>query len=525
MKTITFISLVLTAIFLHACAVQKSPLGGKKDELPPVLDTLKSTPNYLTNFDLAKVVLKFDEFIELKNAFEQVVYSPPMRTKPEMVQRGKKLTLKFPKTDTLRPQTTYTINFGEAIVDLNEGNPISNFRYVFSTGDIIDSLAISGRVVNDMSKLAAEAVLVMLYDNLEDSIVYKEQPYYFAKTNEAGNFEIKNLRSDTFKVVILEDGNLNLKYDEGEAIGFLDSFIVVNDSFNTPLALNIFEPLLPAELIGDESKPFRMKFEFAGDPKEVEISSARDSSYWLREINNDSIILWHDNTILNDSFYVLGDTIVYRRRVSKAETPPIGYSKSNLKRGGILPVKKDITLEFPFAIQQIDESKFELSDSLVREIKSLTTDSLNPRKLLISYDFKYGDTLGLYIDPGGINMVHGGINDTISELIIPESPDKYGTIFLSVDSLDSSAQYLMQLLDGEEVVLEELVSDQKSASFTYRLMPPKTYSVKLSKDLNRNGRWDPGSYALKTQSEEWQLFELEELRENWELEAKVEWKE
>jgi len=505
--------------------VQKAPLGGQKDETPPILDSLKSTPNYVTNFDLEKVILRFDEFIQLKNAFEQVVYSPPMKTKPEIVQRGKKLTLKFPSTDTLRENTTYTINFGDAIVDLNEGNPVSNFRYVFSTGDIIDSLEISGRVVDDMTQEPAEEVLVMLYDRLEDSIVYKEQPYYFAKTNESGGFQIQNLRSDTFKVVILKDGNLNLKYDSGEPIGFLDTFIVVDDSFSTPLTLNIFEPLLPVELVDDEAKPFRIKFEFTGNPDTIDIYSARDSVYWQREVNRDSIILWHDNSIPNDTFFVFDDTIGYKRRVSKAEIKPLKYKSSNLSRSGILPVNQGIELEFPYAISNIDKSKFELSDSLVREIQTLTTDSLNPRKLLISYDFKYGDTMGLYIDPGGIQMINGSLNDTITELVIPESQEKYGTIFLTIDSLDSEEQYYMQVMDGDRVVFEETIDGQSSATYTYTLLPPKQYNVRLTLDWNKNDRWDPGSYESKTQSEPWQLFPLEQLRENWELEAKVEWKQ
>lgn len=515
----------MAGIFLCSCAVQKSPLGGKRDETPPLLDTIKSTPNYITNFKLDQVVLKFDEFIQLKNAFEQVVYSPPMKTKPELLQRGKKLTIKFSKTDTLRANTTYTINFGDAIVDLNEGNPLSNFRFVFSTGDVIDSLAISGQVVDDITQEPAEDVLVLLYDNLDDSIVYKEQPYYFAKTNESGAFEIQNLRSDTFKVVVLRDGNLNLKYEVGEGIGFLDTFIHITDSFNTPLKLNIFEPEVPLELMDNEFLPFKIKFEFSQQADKIEVRNARDSIFWIQEINKDSLILWHDNSVPNDSFFVLGDTIVYKRRVSSTEFEPLEPRRKNLKRNGTLPIGQPIELEFAYAITQIDESKFELSDSLVRNIDTLKLDSLNPRKLLINYDFKFGDTMGLFVLPGALSFVNGVSNDTITELVIPESPDKYGTLFLSLDSLETTSQYLMQLMDGDKEVLSRIIDSQPSAQFSFALLPPKKYSVRLTLDENRNGRWDQGSYVLKTQSEKWQSFPLEELRENWELEANVEWKQ
>ncbi|GLR18784.1 Ig-like domain-containing protein [Portibacter lacus] len=524
MKITTFILTLITTAILFSCAVQKSPLGGKKDEIPPQLDSLKSTPNYITNFDLKKVILKFDEFIQLKNAFEQVVYSPPMANKPEIVQRGKKLTLKFAKEDTLKPNTTYTINFGEAIVDLNESNPIPNFRYVFSTGDIIDSLEISGMVVDDITQKPAEDVLVMLYDNLEDSIIYKEQPYYFAKTNKAGKFRIQNLRADTFKVFVLNDGNLNLKYDYGEAMGFLDTFIYVNDTSSINLSLNIFEPEIEQELVDSDFQPFRAKFEFSNPPENEEITTARDSIWWHREINKDSVILWHDNTIPNDTFFVMEDTIVYKRRVSRTEFEPLKIKRSNINRNGGIPPSKGIELEFAFAISNIDTNQFELSDTLVRSISSITKDSLNPRKIYIDYDFKFGDTMALSVFPGGLSFVNGVQNDTITELIIPESTEKYGKIFLSVDSLNAENQYVIQLLDKETEVLKRIITASESAEFIFTLLPPKKYSVRITLDQNRNGKWDPGSYERKTQSEKWQIVELEALRENWELEAKVEWK-
>lgn len=514
----------IVLVIVLSCAVQKAPLGGKKDETPPVLDTLKSTPNYLTNFDLEKVVLRFDEFIELKNAFEQIVYSPPLKTKPEIVQRGKKITLKFPATDTLKANTTYTINFGEAIVDLNEGNPLTNFRYVFSTGDIIDSLSIRGSVIDDATNEPSEGTLIMLYDQLSDSIVYKEQPYYFAKTNASGRFEIQNLRSDTFKVFVLADENLNLKYDDGESIGFLDTFIYVTDSTPADLELNLFKPDLPIELRKDDFVPYKIKFEFDQSPDTVSVRSKRDSIYWIEEVRGDSLILWHDNSVPNDTFYVLGDTIDYKRRVFRGELEPTSFSKSNLGRKGKLKPNEAIELEFKYAIKDFDPKLFELSDSLVRSIENLTRDTLNPRKINIEYPFKYGDTMALYILPGAINLINGNVNDTIQELIIPESKENYGTLFLTVDSLDTEQQYILELFDGDRLYLSRVIEGEKQAKFTFPLLPPKTFDVRLTLDRNRNGKWDPGSYIQKTQSEKWQLTTLEALRENWELEAIVKWK-
>lgn len=512
-----------------SCAVQKEPLGGPKDEDPPVFDTLRSTENYQTFFEEKEIVLRFDEYIQLKNAFQQIVYSPPLTTKPEIVQRAKKITLKFPKTDTLRSNTTYTINFGDAIQDLNESNPISNFRFVFSTGAVIDSLEISGVVSDDITKKPAEEVLVMLYDILEDSIVYKEQPYYFAKTNKEGRFNIQNLRSDSFKLIILKDGNLNLKYDEGESIGFLDTFIYLTDSQTVDLELSIFKPVPALKLISTFNNPFKLKFEFNRSPYDLVLKNQLDSVWWVEEMNKDSLILWHSNDILQDTFYLFVDsipldTVPFTVKSFESTQSSVSPVRNNLKGRNILPSGQILAYEFNQPVRSFDTSFFSLKDSVDISDYTVQIDSIDRKKINFNYDYKYGDTLQLLILPGGINLLNGNTNDTINQTIIPDNPEKYGLIYLKIDSLDASEQYVFQFLDGEKIIKEEVIRDESSKEFVFRNMDPKAFVVKLILDTNRNGRWDPGSYQDKRQSEQWQTFDLEKLRENWELEITLNWK-
>lgn len=519
---------ILLGILIFSCAVQKEPLGGPKDEDPPVLDTLKSSPNYQTFFNEKEVVLKFDEFIQLKNAFQQVVYSPPMKTKPELVQRGKKLTIKFAKEDTLRSNTTYTINFGDAIQDLNENNPLSNFRYVFSTGAVIDSLEISGNVIRDETKEPAEEIFVMLYDDLSDSIVYKEQPYYFAKTDKTGKFIIQNLRSDTFKVFLLEDGNLNLKYDEGEIIGFLDTFIMVNDSLPGPLNLHVFEPTPDLEWLDTYNEPFKLKFEFNRNPYNLRVSNSSDSIWWKEEVINDSLILWHDNTFSSDSFFlysdsILLDTFVYNLVTATEAPTTVEPASNNLQRGKLRP-GDNLEINFSYPVISIDSSLISLKDSLPLLNFKCEVDSVDLKKVSIIYPFRFGDTLDLEILPGAITLLNDNFNDTIKQKIIPDNPEAYGLIQLSLDSLNMYHQYLLELKEGNTILFSSVINDTKSFTHTFRNMTPKAYKVRVVADDNGNGRWDPGDYKLKTQSEEFQVFELEKLRENWELEAKLIWK-
>ncbi|MEM9850056.1 MAG: Ig-like domain-containing protein, partial [Bacteroidota bacterium] len=151
LRIIIFSSLIFSSFILIQCANPGTLTGGPKDEQPPRLDSLESTPNLQTNFEVQDIVLTFDEWIKLNNPFTQIVVSPPLDPKPEVSLKGKSVLIEFDETTELRANATYTINFGEAIQDLTEGNPAENLRFVFSTGDFIDSLEVSGQI-KDLEK-------------------------------------------------------------------------------------------------------------------------------------------------------------------------------------------------------------------------------------------------------------------------------------------------------------------------------------------------------------------------------------
>ncbi len=201
-----------------------APSGGPKDETPPKI--VNSLPeNFTTNFDEQIIEITFDEYFQLKNAEKQLIISPPLDEKPEIKIKGK--TLHINLNNELNDSTTYTLNFGNSIVDNNEGNIYENFMYVFSTGDEIDSLSVKGVVNEAFTMKAAESIYVMLYANIYDSVPYKELPLYVSRTSKEGNFTFNNIRSDTFLIFALKDANSNYLFDQpNEAIAFLDSFIV-----------------------------------------------------------------------------------------------------------------------------------------------------------------------------------------------------------------------------------------------------------------------------------------------------------
>lgn len=212
--------------------------GGKKDVIPPKLISSKPI-NYSTNFNSQKIEIEFDEFIALKNVNQELIMSPPLPKKPDVRIKNKSIVIDL-KND-LRENTTYTLNFGKAITDNNEGNPLTNFEFVFSTGDYLDSLSIKGTLINAFNLQASkEPIIVGLYDQNEDTVPMKTIPIYIGKTDDKGNFQINNIKSDTFKLFALKDLNYNLLFDlPNEEIAFIDSLVTLTPEFIKSLALRI----------------------------------------------------------------------------------------------------------------------------------------------------------------------------------------------------------------------------------------------------------------------------------------------
>ena len=230
-------------LLFNSCAQVGRLTGGPEDETPPALIEEESTPSLQTNFTKQTIKLAFDEWLKLdNNYFKEVVISPPLLYNPEIKLKGKSVLFSFHEDEVLKEEATYTINFGKAIKDLTVGNVVDNLRFVFSTGPFIDSLEVKGTVIDVEEGKGVADALLMLYDNLADSVVRTERPFYFARTDKSGNFKIENVKSDTFKVVAMVDNNFNYFFDlEKEKIGFLEEPIILPDSNLTSLNLTLFE--------------------------------------------------------------------------------------------------------------------------------------------------------------------------------------------------------------------------------------------------------------------------------------------
>lgn len=524
-------------ILLQYCANPIAPTGGPRDETPPQLETSESTANYQTNFEKQTIILAFDEWVTLNDVFNQVVVSPPLVNRPEVRIKKKTILFEFAEEEVLRDSATYTINFGESIKDLTEGNPADNLRFVFSTGDFIDSLSIQGRVVDAKTGEAVEGVLFNMYDELQDSVVRTLRPFYFSKTDKDGRFRVENVKADTFKLFALKDANLNYLFDlSSEAIAFLDTFTVLPRDLNQELILRLFteEPVLRLE----SAFPNRfglVRLAFSKEVPEVQISSNVPGQELIQEYKGDSLLIWYPEEVpASWELYVGYDTILLDTVVidSLSRTPFLASASLRWinARPGTRPQSinpaRPLEYEINHPIGDIDEDLFLLYQDTSRQRISptISIDTSSIRKLLIRYPWREGMLYELEVLPGAVTDIYGlSFSDTLQQRLVGASPKDYGTLNLSLTGINADTSYVLDVLSGSGNNLVERIIVRGQREYTRVLdnLPPGKYSIQVVIDLNNNGKWDSGNYDEKRQPEPFLLKDVEQLRANWEVEANI----
>ncbi len=520
-------------LFFYACANVGSPSGGPKDETPPVLDTLGSTQNFQTNFQKQRIILVFDEFVELKDVFNQVVVSPPLAKRPIVTKKKKTIRFDFDKDEILRPEATYTINFGDAVRDYNEGNVVPDLRFVFSTGDFIDSLEVNGKIVDALTGEPSEGVLLMLYDNLSDTVVRTERPFYFAKTREDGQYTIGNIKSDTFKVFALFDSNLNYRYDqESELIGFPDGNIYLSGDSSLILpTISLFHEEPPLKIISKKSSAGLVKLTFNQIPYDVDFKLGDDFENISYEYDLDTVNVWYDWKEEKDwELFVNMDTVFFDTIAVKAANKETFLNKQKLKLAGNQKKQtikfnptKAILVNLNHPLGSVDTSKiFFYVDSFFTQI--IPKVGFEQRELQLNYRWKEDSIYQLQILPGGVTDIYGLSNvDTIRQQYKAAARKDFGNIALTINGLDSLKHYVVQLFfkNNSKLVKEIPIKEVKEFKHNFNTINPGAYYVRIITDHNQNERWDSGNYDKKIQPEPIFTVTLEELRSNWDVEEEI----
>lgn len=530
------LTIVIPQLFLAtSCAKIVAPTGGPKDTVAPKIVLAESSPNYQTNFNQNKIELTFDEWVQLNKPTQEIIVSPPLENNLNIELRGKTVTIDLSE-ETLRENATYTFNFGKSIQDYTERNAPKDMRFIFSTGDYIDSLVVTGSVIDNTTNKPAEDVLVMLYDNLNDTVVKTERPFYFARTDKSGKFQIRNVRSDTFKIFGLIDENFNYLYDiETEKIAFNFDNVVVNgnDSVAPNIDLELFQPKPTLRRTSNQSKEYgHLRFAYNQTIYDSLMLTAEPSfvADYVEQIE-DTIHFWYTDTLSQRKFYITdnqsyfdtanvnfpsNDKFFKMNKRTVLANPNLKQGQRAIKHNPNNPI--ELVFRHPF--YDIDTSKLILLEDTTKiRVKPYFLRFGNSmRNLAVHYQWQPSTLYELTLLPGAIRDIFDLENDTILLKYNVDAVENYGNIEITINGLSADSSYVVELLNDKDKLIQTFnISNKTTIKKNYKAIPTGNYKLKLIFDANANGRWDTGEYPSR-QPEKIIVGKTEELRPNWDLE-------
>ena len=560
------VSIILgMTIFSHSCAnTTTPPTGGPKDTIPPVITEIYPIMGQ-TQVPVSKTQLKimFNEYVKVKDP-KSLFLSPPLEKAPKFKLKGKGVVVYF--ESDLDSNKTYTLDLTNAIADNNEGNMFPGFTLVFSTGNVIDTMMVTGIVQDCNSLKPLKGATVMLYKDQADSAVFLKRPDAAVKTDEWGFFCLRNIQDTVYRVYAIIDENNNNKYDpETEKIAFLDTLFqpvrYVIDSLpelqkydmkdtlhclarTTEVELNIFrekpskQMIVNKERVGDRTAYITFMAPYA-----------QIDSIWIRDVAAENLITQFN--IMQDSLEIWvndpkpqPDTMFLSVRYMKTDSlgmlnpfteeikllrpkKTAGKSSSrDIKKEDTLAVfkleaKPETVEQYGFTIEftyPLVESAF---DSLVfrsinpRQQESIGTytirqDSLNLRKYVVTPTEKLqpGYEYFLKVPHRKFRDINGFYNDSSEVKVTLPNDDKLSTLFLNLSNVHN--KYIVDLLNEkrDKVLRQYIVEGDQTLIFPY--LKSGKYSIRITEDLNRNGIVDTGILLERKQPEKVMFYKLED---------------
>ena len=536
------------------CANVVSPTGGPKDVIPPVV--LQSVPeNQSTNFQDKEIHITFDEYVVLNNPNSNIFISPPLDKNPEYKLSGKSLIIKF--KESLKPDVTYSINFGEAIKDLHEGNIFKDYSFVFSTGENIDTLTLEGKVLQSVDHQPSADYYVMLYcddnDSISiDSLPYFKKPYYATKSDKEGKFKFSGLKENDYLVFALKDENSNFKFDlPNENIAFLDS--LVRPIYNDSVGVKKIEPLVLYSFLEEDTvqKLFKkeiveeglLRFAFNRPAQNVKIEvletlSDTFSIYPTYSVNYDTINWYFTPNKDSLSFAIIYDTLINDTTVlslkprktigKKSKTETVSKSldiKTNII-GGKLKLEQDFIVTFKEPVTDVimrDTTWYIVGkDTIINDLHFTKIDSFG-LKYKLDKDFVPEKSYKIIIPDSVFYSFKGVTNDTtIFNFKVP-SLSEFGNIFVKIEVPEDVPQIIVELLDDRDKFVERQIITS-TEKVVFKNLSPKKYKLKVTLDRDANGRWSPGNFGKKQLPEEvYYHKDIFDVKANWDIDLEEVW--
>jgi hypothetical protein len=382
------------------------------------------------NFRANRITLTFDEYVDLQEVQNNLLFTPTFEINPEVSVRARNVTVRF--RDSLLPNTTYVLNFGNAIRDVNESNPVHNFTYVFSTGPALDSLTLSGKVLLAENGKTDSTLIVMLHRNLSDSAVIKERPEYVARVDASGNFRFRNLPPGTFAIYALGDAGLMRRYqNKGQQY-----FAFAN------------EPVV------------------AGKTNDVTLYAYREQQQGQ----------------------TTGTTAAQNKGPAAAERR-LRFTQPS----GAVDLAGDYVLTFQTPLRRFDSTQLALSTDTSFTPVAFRSFLDTSRKLVhVRSQWKEGTKYNLILsqnfaeDTAGRKLLK---SDTLN--FSTKRLSDYGELRLRIRNVDTARKPVLQFVQNNQVMFSAPIP---AGVFTSRLFTPGEYELRVLYDQNGNGKWDPGQF-------------------------------
>ena len=514
LKTRLLLYILFIALCVTGCAKRGSINGGPMDPIPPVL--VGSSPrNMSTEFTGNEIRVDFDEYVKIKDVKKQLIISPPMDTDPIITPMGsasKFIRIKI--KDTLQPNTTYSFNFGQSITDNNEGNPYSQFKFVFSTGTYIDSLTLGGKIKDAFSRKADNFVTIMLYEDNEtfnDSTIYKQRPRYVTNTLDSMvMFSLQNLKEGRYRLFALKDGNNNYKYEpKSDKIAFLPYPVTVPN--DTLYQLELFQEKLAYKAKKpkqENSNRLIAGYEGTIKAKDIKVKVANAAtneaipSITTSVKDKDSVQVWLPRNITTDSLNVnvayrdsIKDFVIKFKEMKAADSLLINA----VQKGG-LHFREKFTLNTTTPITLIDSTKITLTrkDSTLVPFSYVYDDF--KQEMVFDFEKEEDQKYTLTLMPGALRDFYDKENDSLTYKLNTRTLNDYGNLRIKLVNAKRFPLILQVLNDNEDVKAEYYSEGETQINFDAML--PDEYVLRVIYDDNGNGEWDTGNYLEKKQPEE-----------------------
>lgn len=528
-KTLYIFLTLLAALVATGCANRgMGPQGGPKDSIPPV--AVKSVPeNGALNFHGNKIEVTFNEYIQLDNVSQNLLMSPPQQKPPVVKARGKKLMVHF--EDSLRENTTYTLDFGAAVCDYTEKNPAHNYSFAFSTGDEIDTLEIHGMVVNAEDLNPVSGIVVGINNNLSDTAFTTTPFIRIAKSDSVGHFRIGNVHEGTYKLYALDDISRDNRLSPGEAMAFCDTVISPVDSSEHTLWFSREQKskLYLQRTLRNSQNIIQLLFSAASDSLPRIRPLQPDTLRYLLSASakRDTLNIW-----LADSASVHADTIrfeiAYRRTDSLYNlewvtdtlravwrAPKMSErakaAKEREERNRKLEIKSNARKSFELSdtlalycktpishVIQDSIHLYERVDTLFKPVKyELLQSDQSPLTIRLLASLKEGKQYELQVDSAAISDIYNVVNKEQRFTLQMKTLEEYSTLRVRVAPYNPHIR--IQVLNGKDKVLRELPAGEAGALF--QNLKPDSYYLRLYIDKNGDGKWTPGNWEEHRQPE------------------------